>query len=258
MIEERFSDGNMADVVRVGDRVRKQRGTWWGATRQVLYHLADRGYPWSPRVLAENDDQSELTFIRGSTIPADLAGASDETVLREIGLRARELHDALEGFQLAPGTICVPWPIRPEEELIICHNDLSPWNTVVDGGVFQGFIDWDLVSVATREWELAWMCWRWAPMYPTGTRIGFTPAQQAVRCRVLLEAYGLDAIRREGFVDLIDQRMQCAVDVVEQLGAEGVPGFDRLLASGMHLSGLDDRAWLGENLETFRRIIEAD
>lgn len=258
MIEERFSDGNMADVVRIGDRVHKQRGTWWDATRQVLDHLAAQNFAWSPRVLAEGDDLVELSFIAGSTIPADLTGASDEGVLREIGKRARELHDALDGFQLAPGTAFVPWPVRPEEELIICHNDLSPWNTVMENGAFRGFIDWDLVSKATREWELAWMCWRWAPIYPSGGRTGSTATQQAVRCRILLEAYGLDAIRRDGFVDLIDQRMRCGVDVVEQLGAEGVPGFDRLLATGMHLSGLDDSAWFNDHREIFQRAIEMD
>lgn len=128
----------------------------------------------------------------------------------------------------------------------------------MENGTFRGFIDWDLVSMATREWELAWMCWRWAPIYPSGGRTGFTAVEQADRCRILLEAYGLDAIRRDGFIDLIDQRMQCAVDVVEQLGAEGVPRFDRLLASGMHLSGHDDRDWLTANREVFRQAIEMD
>lgn len=258
MSKERFSDGNMADVFRVGDRVRKQRGAWWDATRQVLDHLAAEGYAWSPRVFAASDDQVELSYISGATIAAGLTGARDERTLCEMGHRARELHNALDGFRFSPGTTFVPWPVRPEDELIICHNDLSPWNSVFDNGDFRGFIDWDLVSMATREWELAWMCWRWAPIYPTGDRTDFTVTQQAERCRILLDAYGLDAIDRTGFVDLIDQRMQCAVDVVEQLGAEGVPGFDRLLATGRHLSGLDDRAWLNEHRCVFQQTIESD
>lgn len=253
---ERFSDGNMADVYRVGDTVHKQKGTWWDATRQVLQHLDSVEYLWSPKVISDTSETTELSFIDGETVPADLGGAGNADVLHVIGRRIRELHDALEGFRLAPGTECVPWPVQPPGDNIICHNDLSPWNTVLRDGTFSGFIDWDLVSYGTREWELAWACWRWAPIYPHGKRTRFDASDQIERCRVLLESYGLDAIDLRGFVALIDRRMECALDVVEQLGAQGVPGFDRLLETGMHLSGHDDRAWLAAHRDAFRAGIE--
>lgn len=256
-MEEVFTDGNMADVVRVGDVVRKQKGIWWPATHQVLTHLAGVNYPWSPRVLGENAQTVELSFIPGKTIDASLPGHEDTDLLLTIGERVRGLHDALAGFKLAPGTECVPWPVEPADKLIICHNDLSPWNTVMCDREFQGFIDWDLVSVATREWDLAWVCWRFAPIYPHGGRTGFTSREQAERCRILLDAYGKDAVDLNGFVDLIDMRMDCGLECVEQLGAQGVPGFDRLLASGMHLSAHDDRIWLAANRDIFAAALES-
>lgn len=111
----------------------------------------------------------------------------------------------------------------------------------------MGFIDWDLVSYGSREWELAWICWRWAPLYPAPERTGFDIGEQARRCNILLDSYGRDALDLRGFVTEIDRRMQCGLEVVEVLGAQGVPGFDRLLATGMHLSGHDDRAWLARH-----------
>lgn len=253
---ERFDDGNMADVYRVGDVVRKQKATWWDATRQVLQHLESVEYPWSQRIVHEDIDTVDFTFIAGETIQPDLARFDSATFLQTIGSRARELHDALEGFRLVPGTECVPWPVQPPDDSIICHNDISPWNTVVQDGKFRGFIDWDLVSYGTREWELAWMCWRWAPIYPNIDSLRFPIDQQIKRCRILLEAYGLDVLDLHTFVDLIDRRMECALEVVEQLGAQGVPGFDRLLANGQHLGGHDERAWLARHRDTFRAELE--
>ncbi|MCO5225021.1 MAG: aminoglycoside phosphotransferase family protein [Thermomicrobiales bacterium] len=250
-MSEVFSDGNMADVVRIGDRVRKQRGTWWTATECVLNHLEHVGYAWSPRVMDADEDWVELSYVPGRTIEADLSGYRDERWLDIIGRRIREYHDAMEGFRLPKGSETVAWPHQPSGDTIICHNDLSPWNTVVNGDSFTGFIDWDLISHGTREWELAWACWRWAPIYPQGKRTPYSAEDQARRCTRLLTAYGFDGLVLDGFVDLIDIRMRAAVDVVEILGAQGVPGFDRLLATGMHLSGHDDRAWLAEHRSTF-------
>lgn len=254
---ERFGDGNMTDVYKIGEVVRKQKSPWWDATRQVLQHLESVEYPWSQRIVAEHTDAVDFAYIPGDTVAPDLRGFDGGETLRFIGQRIRKLHDALDGFRLTPGTDTVPWPVPPPEDAIICHNDLSPWNTVMHDGGFQGFIDWDLVSYGTREWEIAWACWRWAPIYPAGNRGKFTAEQQIERCRTFISAYGPDALDLADFINLIDRRMECALEVVEQLGAQGIPGFDRLLATGMHLSAHDDRAWLAEHRDAFREELES-
>lgn len=254
---ERFDDGNMAEVVKIGDVVRKQKSPWWNATRQILLHLESVDYPFSQRIISEDKDTSDFDYIKGETLLPNLDGHEGEETLTVLGQRIRELHDALEGFRLEPGTETVPWPVSPSTESIICHNDLSPWNTVMSDGDFQAFIDWDLVSYGTREWDLAWVCWRWAPIYPQGQRIRFDAATQARRCEILLRAYGIDALNLDDFVALIDLRMECGLESVEQLGAQGVPGFQQLLETGMHLSGHDDRAWLAAHTQTFRAVLES-
>ena len=254
---QKFGDGNMADVFRIGDVVRKERGPWWDSVRQVLTYLEHAGFAWSPRIAPEQTNWVDLSYIEGESIEAGLSGARDPDILRQIGRCARDLHDSLDGFRLNHETETVPWPIEPPAQIMICHNDLSPWNTVMKNGRIQGIIDWDLVSYGTREWELAWMCWRWAPIYPPGARTQLSVAEQIQRCRILLESYGVDTLDLNGFVNLIDRRMECALEVVEQLGAQGVAGFDRLLNSGMHLSGHDDRAWLASNRDLFVAGLES-
>ncbi|MCA9835140.1 MAG: aminoglycoside phosphotransferase family protein [Thermomicrobiales bacterium] len=250
-MEERFSDGNMFDVVRIGDRVRKQKSSWWQATATVLNHLESAGYPYSPRVLDIDEDSLYLSFIPGDTIPADLAGFTDPAWLIEMGKQIRALHEALDGLVLTEATM--PIPTLPDGHAMACHCDLGPWNIVVQGGAFSGFIDWDLVAMGTREWDLAYACWRWAPIYPeTGSA-----EEQASRCQLLLQSYGTDLLDLNGFVDLIDLRMQAAIDVVDELGSQGVPGFANLYATGAHLGGQDDRAWLAANRDTFIQIIES-
>lgn len=249
-----FSDGNMFDVVRIGDRVRKQKSTWWQATVAVLSHLEQVGYVHSPRMLSADENNLYFSFVEGETIPADLVGYTDLAWIEEIGRQVRALHDALDGLVLIEETM--PIPPLPAGHSTVCHCDLGPWNVVVQDDLFTGFIDWDLVAMATREWDLAYACWRWAPIYPHGGATGYSAQKQAERCRLLLESYGTDKINLDGFVDLIDIRMQAAIDVVDNLGSQGVPGFTNLYESGAHLGGHDDRAWLAANRDTFIQIIE--
>lgn len=254
-IIELFADGNMAEVLRIGDSVRKSRPAWWLASREVLSHLEHHGYPQSPRVLNETDTYIELGYINGETVPADLAAFEDEGILEQLGQHVRRLHDTLAGLQLLPEADYVPWAVPPPTCTILCHNDISPWNTVMLDGLIQGFVDWDLVSPGSREWELAWMCWRWAPIYPSPHRTTFSAEQQANRCITLLKAYGTDALDLDQFVNLIDRRMHCALATVEVLGAQRITGFDHLLDQGLHLSGHDDRDWLDLHRSVFESAL---
>ena len=253
--EEVFTDGNMAQVVRRGTSVFRAPAPWAEASRQVLRHLEGADFPWSPRLLGTSDVEDELSFVPGRSIPADLAGHEEESMLVQVGTAIRALHDALAGFGLAPGTAFVVIDHAPRAATILCHNDLAPSSITVFHGALAGFIDWDLVAPGAPAWDLAYAAWRFAPIYPAG-RTGFTPAGQAARVVVLLDAYGLPAGDRAGLVDLVLLRQRSAVTTVERLGRERVPGFVRLYDGGLHLSGIDDREWLESHRGEFVRIIE--
>lgn len=240
---EVFADGNMAEVIRSGSSVFRSRGPWSDASQQVLRHLESCDVRWAPRLLSVTDDQEELSFIHGESIPAGLEGYGDEGYLVQTGELIRELHGAMAGFRFTAGTRYVPMRYGPVPATMICHQDIGPWNVIVENGRINGLVDWDLVGPATAAWDLAYAAWRFAPLYPED-RTQFSPAEQARRISVLLDAYALSRADRAGFVELILQRMRSAIDTVDKLGLAGVPGFSRLYEDGLHLSGHDDIAWL--------------
>ncbi len=75
----------------------------------------------------------------------------------------REFHDLTAGTPLARGAE------------VVCHNDLSPKNTVYrgdDGAVLMpaAFLDWDLAAPGERIHDVAHVCWQssaWALAWMT-------------------------------------------------------------------------------------------
>ena len=243
---EVFADGNMSEVVRHGDTVERGLGPWSAASHAVLTHLAGVGFRGAPRLLGIVGDRELLTFVEGTSAPADLAGFLDDDHLVAVGSLVRELHSALASFTPTPELVFPQMPGAPEGAGFVCHNDLAPWNTVFQHGQPHAFIDWDLVAPAPPEWDLAYAAWRFVPLYPDDTRFS-TAAQRGRRLRLLLDTYEMNTETRRGFIALIRQRQVCAFETVEQWGRAGVPGFARLFEGRLHAGALDDIAWLDAN-----------
>jgi aminoglycoside phosphotransferase (APT) family kinase protein len=110
---------------------------------------------------------------------------------------------------------------------VICHNDLSPDNTVYQPrGVPRAFIDWDLAAPAPPLWDLAWAAYRFVPLYDDATceRLGYPFGRQAERLRILSDAYGLD--EREALVPAVCERIRVLYDTARVWGGdEGRAGW---------------------------------
>lgn len=145
-------------------------------------------------------------------------------------------------------------PAAPEPGPFVFHNDLAPWNTIMLGQIFAGFIDWDLVTPATPAWDLAYAAWRFIPLSPDTASFG-SVGERGRRLRLFLNEYGLADMERSGIIDLIRQRQRCAYETVEQWGRAGLPGFDRLFDQRLHVRALDDIAWLDRHGEELQRSI---
>lgn len=168
-------------VVRVGDTVRRNQGQRAEFTHRLLRHLERRGWAGAPRLLGVDDQGREvLTFLDGHVAwqsPTD--GVCTTDALVAVARLVREFHD------LTAGT-----PLAGDEE-VVCHNDLSPKNTVYrdggDGLLPVAFLDWDIAAPGARIHDVAHMCWQYLDLGPAVRDLDTT----ARRLRAMCDAYGL-------------------------------------------------------------------
>jgi hypothetical protein len=233
--ETRFPNGNLSDVVRVGDTVRRVPGPWSPAVHALLRHLESVGFDGAPRFLGIDQRGREvLSFVEGETLRPDIPDWSEE-LLAGVGRLLRRYHDAVAGFvpprdaawQVGVGALTAGD--------VICHNDAGPWNVVVRDGQPVALIDWDLSAPAPRAWDLAYTLWRFVPLYQPSalgslTRDFGTPSEQGRRARLVCDAYGLDD--RAALLDLVERRIQVTHDTLAARAAAGEPAWLRMWQEG--------------------------
>ena len=158
------------------------------------------------RVRGEDSDGREtLSYIEGEFTqpgPWSLEGAT------AVGTLLRQLDEATASYTAAPDAIWGPWfgralggPAR-----VIGHCDFAPWNIVARNGLPVGLIDWDFAGPVDPLVELAQACWLNAKLHDEvlAEIEGLPPiADRARQLRAIVDAYGLSARQRRGFIDRI-------------------------------------------------------
>ncbi len=266
--ETPLDGGADSTVVRVGQTVRRVRRSWSSAVLDLLQHVEREGFAGAPRALGFDDQGREmLTYIDGEIgqnvglIP-DEGGRFDsrlpdyvwrDDVLVHLGKLIRGYHDAAATFPWAGRT----WRLEAHQPVeTICHNDLTPWNTVFRAGLPVAFIDWDAAAPGPRAWDLGFIAWRWVPFWrdakcrahglPTGV------AEKARRFRLLLDAYGAEpevSIVRSGI-----ERMRNFHEHLRKLAADGSAWEVELARRGILDEGALEIAWVEEHA---RALVES-
>ena len=175
--------GTVTGVVRVGDTVRRPHGPNADYVRAVLRLLEARSAP-APRFLGVDErDRDILGYVDGEAAHGRTEWSDEQ--LCEVARLVRSLHDATAGDPLA------------QAAEVVCHNDLAPWNLILDGGVPVAFIDFDDVAPGRRVDDLGYLLWTFLSL---GADI--PPELQAQRMVAVCNAYGpgfcdglLEAIR---------------------------------------------------------------
>ena len=175
-MEEALPGGNThAELVRVGDTVRRPTGPWTHGEHALLVHLERGGFEGAPRVHGIDERGREiLDYVAGEVVHPDHVDLIEpDAALAEVATVIRRFHDAATSFTAPPGAA---WsergadPDGPKE--ILCHNDLAPWNLVrTDEGRWV-FIDWDLAAPGRRSWDLAWALLGFVPLPPAVSPTG--------------------------------------------------------------------------------------
>ncbi len=203
-----LSDGRRSAVYRRGNVVVRETGPWGATVHSLLRHLEDVGFAGSPRVVGSGfdpDGRETLSYIDGEFMqpgPWSLEGAA------AVGRLVRELHQATDSYRPPPDAIWPPWWGRHlgGRARVIGHCDIAPWNIVARDGLPVALIDWELAGPINPVVELAQAAWLNAKLYDdiVAEIEGLPPLEDRARqLRAIVDAYGLSARQRRGFLDRI-------------------------------------------------------
>jgi hypothetical protein len=228
-----------AGVVRIGDTVRRPHQDSSERVAGYLRHLEAVGFDGAPRYLGiDAQGRDVLTYLAGDVpgAPVDAWAAADE-VLPGVARLLRRLHEASAGYApalhpLPPGR---PAPVFPADEpQIFAQRDVTPQNTVFRSGVPWGLIDFDLCDWTTRSLDLANTAAHWVPMSdPVDRAPVYADIDVVRRLRLLLDAYGRDAVSAEQFLRACELRFANSYAVMRWSAEHLGGGWARMWAEGV-------------------------
>jgi hypothetical protein len=191
MDEHSLPGGAISGAVRIGDTVHRRPGARAGFVHELLGFFERAGWPGAPRFLGFDARGREIvSFVDGYVAwrpdASARASVTGEASLVRVAELVRDFHDLTAGSPLAG------------DQEVVCHNDLSPKNTVYRGADLRpvAFIDWDLAAPGRRIHDVAHVCWQYLGLGPGAE------AEAARRgIRLICDAYRLDG--RDEIVDVI-------------------------------------------------------
>ena len=230
--EQLLPGGFVTTVVRVGNTVRRAPPPDPEFVHAVLAWFECHDWDGAPRYLGIDELGREvLSFIDGHVAwePYQPPSVISDASLSRLATLVREFHDLTAGTPLAAGGE------------VVCHNDLSPKNTVYrDGGsglAPMAFIDWDIAAPGERIHDLAHVCWQYLDLGPDVR----DTAAASRRMRLICDAYGLHD--RGSLLETILWWQDRCWRGIEAKAAGGDPAMIRLRDSGAARSIRDACDW---------------
>lgn len=246
-----LSGGGLTPVVRVGDTVRRAVGDWTPAVHALLQHLERVGFDGAPRVLGLDDEGREILTFLHTEKPRD-----DDAALAKAARLVRRYHDAVRDFE-PPADARWSFLVGAPREGPVCHNDLSPSNTIYGAEGPYAFIDWDLAAPAPVEWDVAYAIWRFVPLYTDDDcrRLGFPVAPRGPRIRLFCDAYGLE--QTGGILDVVRARQIALYETAREWGGQGRPVWADVWRDTRGKQWLGSARFLDENRREWERELAA-
>lgn len=217
---------NRGLVVRVGDTVRRPQRTTSAATHALLRHLEDQGFDGAPRFLGVDEKGREvLSYIPGEAVtPPYPAWALSDDALRSVALLLRRYHAAVASFDASLHR----WPPSPPPPYggpVVTHNDPNLDNVIFRDGRAVAFIDFDLASPGSTDWDLAGAARLWSPLIADNEIGDARRGRSLTRFKMFVETYGAEDVDPERLVDAVLVNHTWLYDVVRSGAESGNYGF---------------------------------
>lgn len=175
-------------VVRVGNIVRRPHKKESEFANSFLSFLQESGFGYSQRYLGRDERGRDIFEYIEGYVPDDIGNTTLNQLCEFMGI-VRRFHDLSLRFT---GT-----------NKVICHNDLSPCNTVFVDNMSVAIIDWDSACVGERWEDLTYILWLWINI-GSHDRANIDILGQMIAA---LAAYGADSETLKNFADKLIWRM---------------------------------------------------
>lgn len=175
-------------VVRIADTVRRPHKKESEFSNSFLSFLQENGFKYSQRYLGRDEYGRDIFEYIEGFVPDDI-GNTTPRQLCEFMKIVRQFHDLSMRFT--------------RTNQVVCHNDLSPCNTVFADNMPVAIIDWDSACVGERWEDLTYIIWLWINI-GSHDRANIDILGQM---KAALFAYDVDVETREKFADKLIWRM---------------------------------------------------
>lgn len=238
--EEKLTGGNISDVFRLGDTVRRVLKPDSAKIHRLLKHLESKGYTYAPRFLGiDENDREILTFIEGEAgnYPLKRYMWSDD-VLIEIAKMLRLYHDAVSDFPFSDEW--KPIDHTPGKAEVLCHNDFAIYNIIFNRKKPAGIIDFDVAAPGPRIWDIAYTLYTCIPLSrlyhsESGEPVYYEPFRDAGRIKkrieMFFESYGMKGIE-EDYLEMVLLRLEGLCQFMLRKASEGDTAFQEMLDRG--------------------------
>jgi hypothetical protein len=231
--ETLLTGGNLTTVVRVGDTVRREAGSWTPFIHRLLRHLSENGFNTAPKALGLDQSGREiLTYIPGQCLTGQPwpDWVWSENLLGEAVAVLADYHAKVADFR--PEHVESRLGTQPLlRDQIVCHNDFAPYNCVFQNGHLVGLIDWDVVCAGSPTWDLAFFAWHWVPLYTPSPENAWRSLEVCRRrLQRIVDLYGLKD--RSDFLQQIILRIEASRQGILSRAANGEKVFEKLHQAG--------------------------
>lgn len=175
-------------VVRIGDTVRRPHKKESEFANSFLSFLQENGFKYSHRYLGRDEYGRDIFEYIEGFVPDDIGNTTLNQLCGFMKI-VKRFHDLSLRFT---GT-----------KQVVCHNDLSPCNTVFVDNMPVAIIDWDSACIGERWEDLTYIIWLWI-------NIGSHDRENLDilgQMKTALFAYGADSKTRKNFADKLIWRI---------------------------------------------------
>jgi hypothetical protein len=237
--EEMLTGGNVSNVYRLGDTVRRELNPDSSKIHKLLRHLEDKGFSYAPKFMGIDEKGREiLSFIEGEAgnDPLKEYMWSDD-VLKGIAKMLRFYHDAVSDFPISDDW--KPIDNTPNKVEVLCHNDFARYNIIFNNNKPIGIIDFDVAGPGPRLWDIAYTLYTCVPLSrfylsETGEEVHYNSLQDAHRIKqrvaLFFESYG-EGIE-DDYLEMVLLRLEGLCKTIKRKASEGDIAFQKMIDEG--------------------------